>query len=242
MNEFNCIKKNIIYNDKYLREFFESIDKKMNNRKWYMDRAYGKCNCLGYTIEDENYIYITLALSDLGLSEFNESVNDDNKMATQKLKAVLIHELGEADYILSKMPMIEKIDEPPDIISNLKEIFTHNHIKCLLKKYDVLYKLTYSNLVCEYRVNEEITNWKKIIRTCWLLTTYPALEKSQINYINEIDESVDNDIDYIMEIVNNIDTLNQSEDNIVSIKNNMEKIVKILENNGMTYTININNP
>ena len=48
MNDFKSIKAEIINKDKdkYLHDLFEYVNKKISNKKWYIEKSIGACNSL----------------------------------------------------------------------------------------------------------------------------------------------------------------------------------------------------
>lgn len=231
MSDFEKIKEEIIDQDPDLLKFFNDIDKKRCNRKWYIERTPGEADFLGQTICEEEYINIYLKIDKI--RENLENGQDYN----EKEKAVLIHELGEVDYILSGLPTISSDDY---IYRDLQTILSHKHISVILKHYNSLYDFVYSNLVCKTSCNEKKDSFEKIVDTCYLLTTYPNLKKDDIVYTYDKIEIEDSAINNIMQIINDVNTLDQSINNIETIKGNIKEIIEILKNNGMKCEIIIN--
>lgn len=231
MNDFKKIKEEIIDRDIDLLNFFNDVDKKRCNREWYIERTPLGSDFLGQTICEDKYINI-----DLKVDKIREKL-EEGQDYNVKEKAVLIHELGEADYILSGLPTIRSNDS---IYRDLQTILSHKHISSILKNYNSLYDFVYSNLVCKTKVSGKKDGFEKIVDTCWLLTTYPNLKEDDIVYKHDKKEIEDYAINTIMKIIDNIDTLDQSTNNIEAIKDNIEEIIEILKNNGMKCEIIIN--
>lgn len=231
MNDFELIKKEIIYKDKYLKEFFEYVNEKVeeNDKEWFIEKSYVDCKCLGYTQNDSKFISITLADENI-----KKSVDYDTIKYENKFKAVLIHELGEADYQLSNLPFFTETFEDISVqASTLNEILSHYHISCILEKFENLKKIISENLNCLDRSNNETEDWKKIVRACWLLSTYPYLSLEEIEYENEYSDNIEEAINSIMNLLKDMNTLDLNADNIIFINKTKEQIRKILKSNGM---------
>lgn len=229
MNDFKKIKEEIINQDPDLLGFFNDIDKKRGNREWYIEREPLEADFLGQTIVQDNYINITLKTD-----EIKESLEKGQEYK-EKEKAVLIHELGEVDYQLSGLPFFtETFEDISDEAKNLNEVLSHYHIKCILSKLKKIETLVYSNLTCKEKTNNENEDWKKIIRTCWLLSTYPDLNLDDIEYKYGYSKNVEKEVNSIINKIKSMDTLNLDADNIKLIKDTKEQIIEILKRNGMT--------
>ena len=156
--------------------------------------------------------------------------------------AVIIYELGEVDYIISKLPTINKDEygELPEIISNeLRVLISHKHINELIQKYN-LCNIVHNQLNCKSNVNKIVENlkgWQIIIKICWILLTYPQFNNEIKNLDIKLEENIVNDINTILEIINNMNTLDNSDLNIKKIENDFNEIINILNKNGMKKDI-----
>ena len=136
-NDFEKIKEEIIYKDANLRAFFEAVDKKRCGRKWYINKSSLRADYLGQTMIEDKYINIYLKTD-----EIRKSLKSGQEYH-EKEKAILIHELGEADYMLSRLPILSST-EHNNICSDFQEVLSHKYIEYVLKNYGNLYNFVYS--------------------------------------------------------------------------------------------------
>lgn len=165
--------------------------------------------------------------------ESSKDYNSDEKIMMKV--AVFIHELGEVDYIVSKLPTIthDEWNYNGDIINyDLRVLISHYHINKLIEKFK-LDDFVNKHLKCRKVIQNNFKNWEKIIEICWILVTYPSLDYD-INQLGiEAEEKILKGIEEIIDITRNIDTLNQSSINIKHIEEKFNDIISILNSYGM---------
>jgi HPt (histidine-containing phosphotransfer) domain-containing protein len=146
----------------------------------------------------------------------------------EELLTVLIHELGEVDYLARRLPIVsnEKEDE---VHGRLIELFSHPHARHIARDYELdeiegefrnteVLKLIEDHNQTDYKNNVEV-----IIKICWLLSTYPKLleHREQLNgYIQNKDK-----INLIHSIIEETDTFGVPE----MVELSMEKVISILK-------------
>lgn len=242
-NEINKVYNNIIYKDKKLEEMFKYINNKKTNRglEWYLEYNQVEKKCFGSTKYDKNedakYIFINIFSNHI----MEKSGNCNEKYRNLE-KAVIIHELGEADYILSNLPtiMVEKYSEMNDTIrEDLSVIISHYHINELIKKYGldefINSQLTYKRNLKDYL--SILKPWEIIIEVCWALVTYPKFNYEVAELGLDLDASIIQAIDKIIKIIKNLDTFETK--NIAIVEIEFAKIIGILNEYGMEYKVNI---
>ena len=61
------------------------------------------------------------------------TVNITDNHDSQKLRSIILHELGESHYIVTKHPRIISINESYNRENKLTEMLSHYHIKLLMR-------------------------------------------------------------------------------------------------------------
>lgn len=101
-----------------------------------------------------------------------------------ELQEVFLHELGEAEYIASKFPVIIDTMEREDIKWRMIEIFTHGFIHHRLQELGFNNYLTvYSQLWLERNYLNFNDKWKSVLMIIWALTSYPDLLNLKMSLI-----------------------------------------------------------
>jgi len=167
------------------------------------------------TLEDSKLkkIFITL----------REDISED------EIQSVLVHELGEADYLARKLPIAFNVRED-ELHGRIIELFSHPHCRRLaeifgLEEVEGLYRNN-ANDICIHNHNEKSKydyGWQKLLGVAWYLLTYPDLwefRKRLATYCEFADT-----IDEICEIVNNTDTMSND---INLVEESMQRIINVL--------------
>lgn len=242
MNNFNDIYNLIINKNKNMKDLFEYIYNKAKSSSLdlYIEYVFEDNGTYGLTKynpkDDKNHIFINLYKENM-----LKSLNNGQSYEGLE-RAVIIHELGEVDYIISKLPTINKDEycDLPDIINNeLRVLISHKHVNELIKKYH-LCNIVYNQLAYKGDVNQIINNlkkWQIIIKICWILLTYPQFNTEIKNLNIKLEDNIVKDINTILEIINNMDTLDNSDSNIKKIENDFNEIINILNKNGMKIDV-----
>ena len=225
INDFKEIYEKYIKSDIKLTEMFNAVDLKAKklNKKWLFEYAPNlEPGILGDTEIDNNYIIIRLCpLED-----------------KEKFKAILIHELGEADYKLLGLPSIKG---DYDKISDLPELFSHFHIRRLAEKFK-LNGFIDRNL--EYSRNFEKViekeDWEIITEMVCALITYQDKNDYIEQQIKSLDEGIKKNIYKVVGIISERPEMNYDKKILVG---KYKKIIKILKKNGLSNDIteNLNN-
>ncbi|MEC5187907.1 hypothetical protein [Geobacillus thermodenitrificans] len=181
-----------------------------------------------------------------GITEYTRNkiyikVRDD--LTSEYILPIFAHELGEAHYLLSSLPIItsgsgELISNSCEFIPRINEIFTHLHVQqwlrrnkvyCLHDQLDKLDSLSWINKDYSNAYNNE---GERILYLLWALVTFPSfrLYKEKNPYYR----SKENIVWSIVQKILKIDTFSSSVKNI--IKDTMEEIIFILEK----YEVKIN--
>lgn len=145
----------------------------------------------------------------------------------EELLTVIIHELGEADYLARRLPIVfnKKEDE---VYGRLIELFSHPHARNIAKVYGLdnvegkFRNIEVLNLIDNHNHNQYKNNVEEIIKICWLLSTYPNLleKKEQLKGYNENKDI----INLIFSITEGTNTFEYPEEVEIS----MEKVISIL--------------
>lgn len=208
-------------NEKKIEELVESLCKHNNIHIRKNFSAYLTDGTQGHTSLNDNRLEIELW--------------DDLKCNNDKQKAVYIHELGEALYILNKFPFIKKDDSSCEYEQKLYEIFSHNYVRYLINQYNLEESIRPININKKYgRDNETIDAWKRIIVICWHIITHPIM----LDFRDNIDGycNFKEEIDRILSILNNMKFDNRVKKEQCK---HMSEIINILKEHGMKDSIKI---
>lgn len=230
---FNTLETQVPLNPQ-VEELYNNIVNLCNDKKILLriEKKEMDDGTLGYTTlkYNELYIYLSNNLNQLHYSE--------------KALAVFTHELGEALYILNDIPvtMIDSYFGKNEytIKSCLKEIFTHNYINYLIKKYNlenIIAPINRENNASNDKYNSEAPKYFKIISACWEIITRPYnnSNKENVTYYTEVKSEID-------KILNILDKIDYEKNNHDAINTSIESIINILNDNGLKYEIIIDYP
>ncbi|EAR68589.1 hypothetical protein B14911_03364 [Bacillus sp. NRRL B-14911] len=150
----------------------------------------------------------------------------------EKLSSILVHELGEADYVTSQFPFLD--DPEIQEMYKIVEIFSHPHIRQLatyhkLESIEGLYRerLTEFFLHNDY-IKEYLKPWKIILMICWAIQTFPVIKEYKENLKGYQDYK--NSVERILVIR---DSLNTNFCTKEEVRFAFEEIVEHLESLGM---------
>ncbi|HII4452636.1 TPA: hypothetical protein ACY4RU_001539 [Clostridium perfringens] len=188
---------------KNINEKLESQGKKLNIILESIDNGdFGKT----YNTITEVLIIIDLSLK-------------DNK---EKLKAVFIHELGEADYIANKLPVIYLNEKFFDCFT---ECITHSHINKIIKKY---------NLEDEVKENLKpymiLNQYDDIIKLLHYKITYSLNDtcmESKFNSYSKYKELINE----IIIDIEKFDTININDKKVLDIEKRCSDLIEKIEQN-----------
>lgn len=157
-------------------------------------------NLVGYAKEYEKAIYVT--------------VSDCNTL--DNVLGILIHELGETDYLARKLPIVGSNIHEDTFYNKIVELFSHPHCRRLASEYSL------AEVEGTYRVNavercifnhnnpeNYSTGWEKLIGLAHYLCTYPELHqhRQRLDLYTEFNVVVDN----IIHIVEDTNTYGEPE-------------------------------
>jgi len=166
----------------------------------------------GFTMIDSNVVTV--------------NINDNHD--SQKLRSIILHELGESHYIVTKHPRIISIDESYNRENKLTEMLSHYHIKLLMREYGLteIENYDYPNIVKKLsNLPKDIqeTGWSEIVRIVWGRITFEDLFT--------VDNSkYENVVHNITEIITSLDFLDPKQYNLIKI--NVNEILDILADFG----------
>jgi hypothetical protein len=147
----------------------------------------------------------------------------------EEVLSVLIHELGEADYLARKLPIVVNTRED-EVMGRLIELFSHPHCRKLsmsfgLSEIEGLFRNN-ANEICIYNHNNNPEKydygWQKLLGVVWYLITYPDLWeiRERLDLYSEYKEVIDD----IIEIVSSTNTMGE----VKFIEEAMQKVLEIL--------------
>lgn len=186
----------------------ENLDKKL-----FFETTNGGSKA--YTLEDNRLkkIFITLR----------------GDIEDEEVLSVLIHELGEADYLARRLPIVVNTKED-EVMGRLIELLSHPHCRKLsmsfgLSEIEGLFRNN-ANEICIYSHNNNPEKydygWQKLLGVVWYLITYPDLWelRERLDLYCEYKEVIDE----IIEIVSQTDTMGE----LILIEEAMKKVLEIL--------------
>lgn len=188
--------------------------------------------CVRYNIElVENFSAFISDLGETSLEDNHLYININSKLSSneEKKNAVIIHELGEALYILNKFPIITRSIEDCEYEKELLEIFTHNYINYLVDLYNLGEFMNQINLKKTYgKYNKNLESWKSIINICWIIITHPIMLENR-NLVDGYNE-LRSEVDKILNILNKVEYRENDGSYIIDV-------INILKDNGMNKDI-----
>lgn len=241
MNELKTIEKEFIFNDKNLEKMYEDINKKLKDKKleiFLENNNIENCNYIA-SVDDKDNHFISMSLCNKRIEKKAEKIGHDFKDVK---KAILIHELGEIDYILCDLPTINEgydLSDFDNSIGDLRVLITHYYLNERIKYYS-LDQFVHEILTPEEIIDEifeeldNVSNWRKIIKLSYLYVTYPKY-KIKAEKIEKVDENIKKQVKEIIYLIKNIDFKN-----ILNVENNLKLIIEILNKNGMDNELKAN--
>lgn len=200
----------IINNNPKIKKLYDDVKQKieLQGKKLYImfNTSSSRKEFLGQAEEAGEQIVISIDTSLI-----------DNK---EKLIAVLIHELGEADYIACKLPKVTSQNENfkcEESVKQIREILSHNHIRRIINKYKLNDEIQNLGIVLRHAKLKD--NSYKAIRTIHDIMTYFWCENIQCE--SEIKPHVQK----IKQILDDADTLNND---INMIEERYKKVIDII--------------
>ncbi|PYF05634.1 hypothetical protein [Ureibacillus chungkukjangi] len=200
-------------NTRLLFSEVSSLINKNLSKKLFFETTNGGSKA--YTLEDNRLkkIFITLR----------------GDIKDEEVQSVLIHELGEADYLARRLPIVVNTRED-QVMGRLIELFSHPHCRRLsmsfgLSEIEGLFRNN-ANEIC---INNHNNNpekydygWQKLLGVVWYLITYPDLWelRDRLDLYCEYKEVVDE----IIEIVSLTDTMGE----LKLVEEAMQKVLEIL--------------
>ncbi|MHC1683156.1 MAG: hypothetical protein AB6733_09445 [Clostridiaceae bacterium] len=142
------------------------------------------------------FSFSTIKAETVNLSKRIE-IRISTEVNLNQLPEIFLHELGEAEYISSKFPVIMDTMEREDIKWRIIELFTHKFIHNRLQGLGFNNYITFSSeswLKRNYLSCDEV--WKSVLMITWALISYPDLlnlKRSLIGYekyYTQIDEII----------------------------------------------------
>lgn len=149
--------------------------------------------------------------------------------AFKKLPSIVIHELGEVDYIARKLPYVKDKLEREKFVYRMTELFTHPHARRLAKKYrleDIEGAFRKEQLKKQKTENylKYKENWQCILMTCWALATFPELKDCR-HVLRGYNDNA-NIIDEITDIVYHTNTFTETQENV---QQSFHKVIELLK-------------
>lgn len=204
--EQTAVIQNIKSNFPEISELFDAV----------MVRATSIRKPIEFNLGDVNPSYIGMTDSSYR-DRIKISINSN--LSREKMRCVLVHELGEADYIAQQFPDVQ---DSKNLLSDTKyimELFSHRHARNLAEVYH-LSDLSESH----YNGDKDfaglfIDPWHITLMLAWVLVTFPS-EASRINEYtgyNDYREYVDRIVSIVMEAELEPQAVEQAMAEVISI-------------------------
>ena len=149
-----------------------------------------------------------------------------NPMQSEKMmKAVVIHELGEADYIANRLPYIT-VEFKGEYVKKLNECLSHWHINKVIKEYNLEQEVEPISK-CKPEINLGANDAQNLI--CLMYEISTRKDRMQEIMEAEYSEKYREDLEKIIGHLNKYDTMNTDEDTIKLIEQEYEKIIDVVK-------------
>ncbi|EOU1912317.1 hypothetical protein GZ981_002218 [Clostridium perfringens] len=199
----------ILDENKKIKELYEEIEKKLKKQGKKIKIYFDDTDIKGET--QEKIVLIEIFLSN--------KLKKDRK----ELIAILIHELGEADYIANKLPKIFNRNNFEG--EGNTEILSHSHINKIVKKYDLIEEM--SPISKPKKILEKSKDKiENIINLIHQKITYNLNDKFMLEDIEFYSEYKK----YVDKLVKDIESLNTVDIEETEVLNIEKKCSKIVEN------------
>lgn len=197
-----------------IRNLFDEVEQccEKCDKKLYMSYSNLKKGVKGKTIQDGEYIII----------EIDKSIENN----IECLRAIVIHELCEAMYLLDNIPNLLNGDGwKPEWQSELFEIFSHTYVNFLVEERGLKSYLTPIEFPRSYCVEFD-SEYGTIITICHKIITHPNLlqNRDRVQYYNKYKSQVDTILDNLIEVDFN---------NKMDYRENIRFALDILKKSGM---------
>lgn len=202
----------ILEENKKVRKLYRNVEKKLKIQDKHIK----------FIIENMND---NLGVTNDGISEVLIILDEKLKENNNKLIAVLLHELGEADYISNKLPCIEN-NNHEEMLQMLTECFSHYHINKIINKYELKELM---KPICE--CNREIKNYdskiKNIVNLLHIKITYGLDDNYMNKYINFYDEYEECINNIILEM-DKVSTIDCTEKDVRKIETKYNEVIRMI--------------
>ncbi|WP_017416233.1 hypothetical protein [Clostridium tunisiense] len=211
-----------------------NINKNINNMLNQVEELSERYNV---KLEKNFSEYSTGNLGTTSLEDNRLFISVSSKLSSnqEKKNAVIIHELGEALYILNKFPIITRSLEYCEYEQKLFEIFTHNYINHLVDLYNLREFMNPINSKRDYgKDNKNLESWKRIINICWIIIAHPIMleNKDLVEGYNELRSEVDKILNILSKVKYKRKSGSYMMDTINILKENgMSKDIEVVEQN-----------
>ncbi|WP_239616363.1 hypothetical protein [Cohnella mopanensis] len=150
-----------------------------------------------------------------------------------EMNSIVIHELGEADYIARGLPDIIDHWDRENIGGRLIELFSHPHVLSLTKAYrldpieQAMRISRATTWITHGYVNEYRYKWSIVLMLSWAIVSFPSL----LPIREELDGYPQNKeyVDRIVSICQAADTMGSKHEVEIA----MQEVIRILESLGM---------
>lgn len=202
----------ILDRDSNIKKLYDDVTQKLTSQNKtliiWSNIAGSRNEYCGNTEENGNEVIITI---DYDLLENRE-----------KLTSVLIHELGEVDYIMCNLPKLTSKEGGFESrgVKDIREILTHNHVRRIINKYNLNEEIE--------KIGEESNQDSNLENKCFKVI---KIVHNMMTYFWNENIQCDEDIKvYVQEIKDILDDADTINDNTDIIMKKYKKIIDIIIN------------
>lgn len=154
-------------------------------------------------------------------------LKEELKNNKDKLIAVFVHELGEADYISNKLPVI--YDTNIDSLSALTLCITHNHINRIIENYKLNNEIRAISLPESESKPQKVGNkFFNIIHLIYYMITYNLDNEYMTRNLNWYFQ-YENSVNKIISDIRKVNTVDCEEEDVKKIEKQYEEIINYIK-------------